>query len=124
MCPCTERICYTLGMNTSWLLLLIAILAEVVATTNLKLSQGFSKPLPSAMVVIGYALSFWLISLAMKTIPLSIAYAVWSGLGTLIIATIGVVFMHESMSFVKVLAIAMIVVGVVLLNLTTSHKLG
>jgi small multidrug resistance pump len=108
----------------AWLFLVGAIVAEIIATTNLKLSEGFSKALPTSIVLVGYLISFWLASLAMKTIPLSITYAVWSGMGTLAITLIAVLFMHEPMSWLKVLAIAMIVCGVVLLNLLASNKLS
>lgn len=109
---------------SAWFLLLGAIVTEIIATTNLKSADGFTKLKPTLIVITGYILSFWLASLAMKTIPLSITYAVWSGMGTLAITLIAVFYMHEPMSWLKGLAIFMIVCGVVLLNLLASNKLS
>ncbi|MER3482782.1 MAG: QacE family quaternary ammonium compound efflux SMR transporter [Meiothermus sp.] len=100
-----------------WIFLLFAIVSEVVGSTGLKASQGFTKPLPSAVVVVGYAAAFYFLSLALKTIPLNTAYAVWSGLGTALIAVLGVVFLREAIALPGVLGMALIIAGVVLLNL-------
>lgn len=107
---------------TAWLLLAGAIVTEIIATTFLKIADGFTKPGPSIIVVVGYVVSFWMASLAMKTIPLSITYAIWSGIGTLAISLIAVLFMREPMSGLKVLAILLIIGGVVLLNLLSSNS--
>lgn len=101
----------------AWILLLIAILSEVIGSTGLKASQGFTKPIPSAIVVLGYASAFYFLSLALKTIPLNTAYAVWSGLGTALIALLGVLFLRESINPPMVAGIVLIIAGVVLLNL-------
>lgn len=103
-----------------WVFLLIAIVLEVIGSTGLKASQGFTKLLPSAVVMIGYASAFYFVSLALKTIPLNTAYAVWSGLGTALIALLGVVFLRESINFPMILGILLIIAGVVLLNLFGS----
>ncbi|MGB6155558.1 MAG: multidrug efflux SMR transporter, partial [Castellaniella sp.] len=66
-------------MNTSWLYLIIAIVAEVIATSALKASNGFSRTIPSVITVIGYGVAFYLLALALRTIPVGVAYAVWSG---------------------------------------------
>jgi multidrug transporter EmrE-like cation transporter len=108
----------------AWLLLAGAIVTEIIATTNLKLAEGFTKPIPSAIVIVGYVVSFWCASLAMKTLPLSITYAIWSGAGTLAITLIAVFFMHEPMTLIKAGAILMIVIGAVLLNLGTANRMG
>ncbi|MBF6595419.1 MAG: multidrug efflux SMR transporter [Thermaceae bacterium] len=100
-----------------WIFLLVAIVSEVIGSTGLKASQGFSKITPSVIVVAGYASAFYFISLALKTIPLSTAYAIWSGLGTALIAVLGVVFLRESINLPGVLGIGLIIAGVVLLNL-------
>ncbi len=100
-----------------WIFLLIAIVSEVIGSTGLKASQGFSKIAPSVIVVAGYASAFYFISLALKTIPLNTAYAIWSGLGTALIAVLGVVFLRESINLPGVLGIGLIIAGVVLLNL-------
>lgn len=100
-----------------WIFLLVAIVSEVIGSTGLKASQGFSKITPSVIVVAGYASAFYFISLALKTIPLNTAYAIWSGLGTALIAVLGVVFLRESINLPGVLGIGLIIAGVVLLNL-------
>ena len=105
----------------AWVLLAIAIAAEIVATTSLKQSDGFSKLWPSVITVIGYVIAFWLVGQALKTIPVSVAYAIWSGVGTAVVAAIGMAFLGESVSVMKVGGIAMIVAGVVALNLGGAH---
>lgn len=72
----------------TYLYLALAIVAEVVATTFLKLSEGFSRPLPSAVTVIGYAVAFYFLSLTLRNLPTGLVYAVWSGVGVVLIATI------------------------------------
>lgn len=103
-------------LMSGWTYLILAILAEVIGSTGLKASQGFSKLLPSSVVVVGYASAFYFLSLALKTVPLNIAYAVWSGLGTALIALLGVVFLRESINFPMALGIVLIVAGVALLQ--------
>ena len=105
----------------AWLLLAIAIASEIVATTSLKQSEGFTKPLWSVVVVVGYGLSFFLMAQALKTIPVSVAYAVWSGAGTAVVAAIGMVFLGEPVSLMKVAGVALIVAGVVVLNAGGAH---
>lgn len=103
-------------LMSGWTYLILAILAEVIGSTGLKASQGFSKLLPSSVVVVGYASAFYFLSLALKTVPLNTAYAVWSGLGTALIALLGVVFLRESINFPMALGIVLIVAGVALLQ--------
>jgi small multidrug resistance pump len=93
-----------------------AIAAEIVATISLKLSDGFSKPLPAVATVVGYGVSFYLLSLTLKRIDLGVAYAVWSGVGTAAMAIVGFWMFNEGLSAVKLLSIAFIIVGVVGLN--------
>lgn len=102
-----------------WVLLLLAIVSEVIGSSGLKASQGFSKPLPSLVVVLGYASAFYFLSLALKTIPLNTAYAVWSGLGTALIALLGWWVFKEPMNGAIALGIVLIIVGVVVLNLAS-----
>ena len=108
-------------MALMWLLLVAAIVVEVFATATLPRTDGFSHPGWTAAVLVGYALSIWLLSLVVREIPVSVAYAVWSGLGTAAVAVIGFVWLGESWDWVSVAALAMIVVGVVLLNLRVAH---
>lgn len=102
-------------------MLLIAIAAEVGATAALPRAEGFTNPGWTAIVVTGYALSIWLLTLVVKEIPVSVTYAIWAGLGTAAIAVIGVMFLDEPFSIVKVAAIALIISGVVLLNVQGAH---
>jgi small multidrug resistance pump len=100
-----------------WLYLLIAILTEVVGTTMMKLSQGLTKLMPAVLMFVMYAISFVFMALALKKIEVSTAYAIWSGLGTALIATIGILVFRESFSLPKLAGIVLIIGGVVLLNL-------
>ncbi|HZC85097.1 MAG TPA: multidrug efflux SMR transporter [Rubrobacter sp.] len=100
----------------SWLLLVASIVLEVLGTVSMKLSEGFSRPLYSALVAVFYALSIAGLALVIKRIEVSVAYAVWSGLGTAFIAMVGVFVFGEALTGVKVVALAFIVVGVVMLN--------
>jgi len=100
-----------------------AILSEVVATTCLKAAEGFTRPLPSVLVAAGYATAFYCLSQTLKTIPLGIAYAIWSGIGTLLIALLGVVLYRQTLDRAALAGIALIVAGVAVLNLF-SKSLG
>jgi small multidrug resistance pump len=101
----------------SWLFLLLAISFEVGGTTCMKLAEGFTKLIPSILVFLLYGLSLAALTVALKRIDVSIAYAVWSGLGTAAIATIGIVWFGEPVGYQKVICLAVIVAGVVGLNL-------
>ena len=105
-------------MNSgSMLLLLLAILSEVVGTVALKASEGFARLEPTALVVVGYGLTFCFLGLALKQIPLGVAYAIWSGLGTAGAVAAGILLWRESLSPAGVVGIVLIIVGVILLNL-------
>lgn len=93
----------------SWLLLVTAIFCEVLATTSLKLSEGFTKMLPSSFVIIGYAASFYFLSLTLKTIPVSTAYAIWSGLGIVIVASISWAFFGQKLDAWGFIGITLII---------------
>ncbi|BAY15794.1 small multidrug resistance protein [Nostoc sp. HK-01] len=103
-------------MVNSWLYLIAAILFEVAGTTSMKLSEGFTRTIPSVLIFICYGICFSFLTLALKKIEVSIAYAVWSGLGTTVIATIGVIWFRESMSLTKLFSIALIIIGVIGVN--------
>ena len=105
----------------AWAYLLLAILAEVAGTTNMKLSEGFTRLVPSVQVFLFYGLSIVLLTLALKSIDVSVAYAVWSGVGVAIIAAIGMLWLGEPATAVKLVSLALIVVGVVGLNLGGTH---
>jgi small multidrug resistance pump len=105
-----------------WILLIVAIVLEVAGTTNMKLSEGFSKLVPSVLVLFFYALSIIALTFAVNRLDVSVAYAVWSGMGTALVAMIGLWFFQESVTSIKVVALGLIVVGVVMLHLTSeSH---
>ncbi|MEG4445829.1 multidrug efflux SMR transporter [Microcoleus sp. AT9_B5] len=101
---------------SSWIYILLAIVLEVVATSCMKLSEGFSKVVPSVLMFVCYGLCFSLLALALKKLELGVVYAVWSGLGTILIAAIGIIWFHESASLVKIGAILLIIIGVVILK--------
>jgi len=93
--------------------LLLAILLEVAGTTSMKLSDGFSRLTPSVLIFIFYSLSFIFLSLSLKRLELGFAYAVWSGLGTLLVALIGILFFYEPFTFIKSISLILIIIGVV-----------
>jgi small multidrug resistance pump len=103
----------------SWLLLALAIVTEVMGTIALKFSHGFTEPKASAVVVIAYIASFAFLGLSLKGIDLSIAYAIWAGVGTALIAIAGMTFFDEAMTTLKLVSITLIVAGVVGLNLAS-----
>jgi small multidrug resistance pump len=103
------------------ILLTIAIVSEVAATVSLRLADGFTRPLPSAVVVVGYAVSFWMLALVLKQLPVGLTYAVWSAAGTALIAAIGIVAFGEPATGLKLASLALIIMGVVGLNLAGGH---
>lgn len=102
---------------SSWIYIFLAIILEVVATSCMKLSEGFSKILPSILMFVFYGLCFTIMTLALKKMELGVVYAIWSGLGTVLITAIGIFLLNESASPVKLGAILLIIVGVVILKL-------
>jgi small multidrug resistance pump len=101
--------------------LALAIAVEICATIALKYSDGLTRLAPSAFSLAGYAVSLFLLSRALLAIPVSTAYAVWSGVGTAAVAAIGMAVLGEPVSLMKVVAIALVVAGVVMLNLSGAH---
>ncbi|UQZ37268.1 QacE family quaternary ammonium compound efflux SMR transporter [Paenibacillus sp. PK3_47] len=106
----------------SYIYLALAICFEIFGTTMLKLSDGFSNLLPGVGVVFGMGLSFYCLSMSLKVIPLSLAYAVWSGVGTAVTALLGVVIWKDHFTVVSFIAIAAIIAGVVLLNASNQPE--
>ncbi|GAA1906963.1 multidrug efflux SMR transporter [Streptomyces durmitorensis] len=102
-------------------LLAAAIAAEVAGTTAMKYSEGFSKLWPSLITVVGYVIAFTLLAQTLKTLSVGTAYAIWAGIGTAAVAAIGMLFMGESASLVKISGIALVIAGVVVLNLGGAH---
>ena len=104
--------------------LVLAIAAETIGTTALQASQQFTRPAPSVLVVVAYGVSFYLLALALNTIPVGIAYAIWSGLGMALIALIGFVVFGQRLDWAAVTGIGLILAGVLIINLfsnTTTH---
>jgi small multidrug resistance pump len=102
----------------SWLYLVLAIVLEVSGTISMKLSQGFTKILPSVLMFLFYGLSLSALTLALKKIDVSVAYAVWSGLGTALIASVGVLWLREPLNALKIISLLLIIMGVIGLNLS------
>ncbi len=93
--------------------LILAIILEVAGTTSMKLSNGFSKTFPSILIFVFYIFSFICLTLSLKRLEISVAYAIWSGLGTSLIAIIGLVYFHEPMTAIKLSSLFLIIIGVV-----------
>ena len=103
-----------------YLYLAIAIIAEVIATSALKASEGFSKLIPSVIVIVGYGVAFYCLSLVLKTIPVGVAYAVWSGLGIVLISLIGLVAFGQKLDLAAIIGLLLIVSGVVVINVFSN----
>ncbi len=101
--------------------LLMAIAFEVVATSLLKLSDGFTRLWPTVGSLTGYVVAFVLLAVVVRHVPVGVAYAMWAGLGTAAIAAVGVVFLNESLTFAKIAGIVLVIGGVVTLNLGGAH---
>lgn len=99
-----------------WLYLGVAIISETIATSALKSSEGFSKLLPSLLVVAGYGIAFYFLSLTLRTIPVGIAYAVWSGVGIVLITLVGWLVFGQKLDLPALLGMGLIVAGVVVMN--------
>ncbi len=104
----------------AWIYLGAAILLEVAGITSMKLSRGFSEPLPSIAVPVFYVLSALAVILALKRLDLSTTYAIWSGVGTALAAMIGVAYFREPITMLKIVSVALIIVGVIGLSLPAS----
>jgi small multidrug resistance pump len=107
-----------------WIQLAVAIIAEVIGTTCLKLSAGLTKPLPTIGVAVAYGLSFWFLSRTLDTIPVGVAYAIWSGAGVTLIAAIGWALLGQKLDIAAFVGMGLIVAGVVVLNIfsrTAAH---
>ena len=108
----------------SYIYLAIAITAEVIATTSMKALAGFSRPIPLLLVVAGYGISFWMLSLVVKTIPVGVAYAVWAGLGIVLVSIAAALIYQQKLDLPAMLGMALIIAGVVVIQLfsgSTGH---
>lgn len=100
-----------------WLFLGAAIVSEVIATSAMKSSEGFTKLVPSLIVVVGYVAAFYFLSLTLKTIPVGIAYAIWAGLGIVLIAAVGWMVFGQKLDLPAMLGMGLILLGVLVINL-------
>ena len=110
------------SVNMHWLYLSLAILSEVAGTTCMKLSAGFTRFTPSVLMWLFYAVCFCFLTLALKKVDLSVAYAIWSGVGTALIATVGVLYFREPATILKVVGLVAIIGGVVALNMSGGTR--
>jgi small multidrug resistance pump len=104
-----------------WLYLILAIFSEVAGTTSMKLSEGFTHTLPSVLIFVFYALSFTFVTLALKTLPVGLTYAIWAGLGTALITAIGVLWFGENMNTLKAISLLLIIAGIAGLHFSQEH---
>lgn len=104
-------------MNNAWLILGLAIIAEVVGTSALKLSENFTRLAPSLVVVAGYGSAFYLLTFTLKSIPIGTVYAIWSGAGIALITLVGWVFFNEAISMSTIVGIGLIIAGIAVINL-------
>ncbi|MBT3015615.1 MAG: quaternary ammonium compound efflux SMR transporter SugE [Candidatus Thiodiazotropha sp. (ex Clathrolucina costata)] len=106
----------------AWIYLFVAGLFECGWAIGLKYTEGFTKPFPSLLTIAAMAISFWLLSVAMKTIPVGTAYAVWTGIGAVGVALLGMVMFGESRDILRIVSLLLIVSGIVGLKLISSYK--
>lgn len=100
-----------------WIYLAIAIVTEVIGTSALKSSQGFKRLLPSVTVIVSYIISFYLLSLTLSSIPVGVVYAVWSGVGIVLLALIGSIFFRQTLDTPAIVGVGLILAGVLVINL-------
>jgi len=101
----------------NWMFLSMAIVAEVIATSSLKASAEFTKFWPSVIVVVGYAIAFYFLSLTLRSIPVGIAYAVWSGLGIVLVSLVGWWLYNQTLDLASIIGMGLIIAGVLVINL-------
>ena len=109
---------------TAYYYLAIAICAEVIATVSMKAVKGFSTPLPLILVIVGYATAFWMLTLVVRTIPVGVAYAVWAGMGIVMVSVAALFIYGQTLDLPAMLGMALIVLGVVVIQLfskTAGH---
>lgn len=111
-------------MNMAYVYLAIAIVAEVAATTALKASEQFSRLAPSLVVVVGYGIAFYMLTLVLRTIPVGVSYAIWSGMGVVLVAITGAIFYKQVPDLPAIIGMLLIISGVVVINVfsgTVKH---
>jgi small multidrug resistance pump len=101
----------------NWLYLMVAIIAEVIATSALKATAGFTRLIPSLLVIVGYGTAFYFLSLTLRSIPLGIAYALWSGIGIVLVSIVGWLLYRQHLDVPAIIGIALMISGVLVINL-------
>lgn len=116
----------SLGSATlsTWLLLTVAIAAEIGGTLGLRFSEGFTVPLPTVMALVAFTLALYLVSKVMRKLPVSVAYPIWAGGGTAGVTLVGVLALGENLSALRALGVALVVIGVVVVNRTSEKETG
>jgi quaternary ammonium compound-resistance protein SugE len=109
------------GVFVAWFLLFSAGIAEIVFALSLKYNEGFTKLWPSIVTMASGGVSFYLLVLAIKTLPLGTAYAVWTGMGAVGVAVLGIILFKESADWYRILSITLVIIGIIGLKLTDSH---
>jgi len=109
-----------MSVTTTYLYLGIAIVAEVAATTALKASEGFTRLLPSIGVVVGYAIAFYGLALTLRTLPVGVAYAIWSGVGIVLVSLLGWLVYRQTLDAAALLGMGLIIAGVLVINLFST----
>ena len=104
-----------------WFYLTIAIIAEVIATTALKSSKGFTYTMPSIITIIGYSTAFYFLSITLKYIPIGITYAIWSAAGIILISIIGYIFFGQLLYYYAKIGLFLIILGVIIINLFSNN---
>ncbi|KZX73694.1 multidrug transporter [Oleiphilus sp. HI0009] len=104
----------------AYLYLLIAIVSEVIGTSALKASEGFAKLGPSVLVVLGFSVAFYCLSLVLRSIPMGVAYAIWSGLGIVLISIVGFIIFDQKIDVAAIVGIVLIISGIVVMNVFSS----
>ncbi len=110
--------------NTPWVLLTVAIVAEVIATSSLKLSDGFTRLWPSVVVVLGYGISFYFLSVTMRSMPIGVIYAIWSGLGVVLVTLVGWLIFKQHLDLPALVGISLIIAGVVIMNVWSKSTIS
>jgi small multidrug resistance pump len=105
-----------------WLYLSVAILAEVIATSSLKAAEGFTRLIPSLIVVFGYGTAFYFLSLTLRTMQVGTAYAIWSGVGTVIISLVAWLFYNQKLDAPSILGMALIISGVIIIKFLSPQS--
>jgi small multidrug resistance pump len=106
-----------------WVFLGVAIVAEVIATSSLKASAGFTKLWPSLLVIMGYGIAFYFLALTLKTIPVGVAYAIWAGLGIVLISLVGWLVFQQKLDPAGIFGMSLIIAGVVVINVFSKSSL-